>query len=212
MHEVFVSKNMFLNTGGRIDRILKRLVFYGHIPPSTWFTSFPTRIIFLEWLDYAISCCCVSLDRLDLINLNRLFQPHTCVLFVGLGKRCPRPLARATLASLVYWKAHDPIREVHTNSSIVLGFMMLDATAFPDLLMEITKFRTLWSNNTAIEAKVGRLIDKLQVDGKEPALYFHRLGRTICVRTLPKSPMHRQQPQQPSYRCLSSTRPSLSRL
>ena len=121
MHRDKVTWN---NRGGRMERILRFLIFYGYLSPASEFTSFPGRRIFLEWIESATNCCCVALDRIDLISVH-FFKQHECILFIGYIDRCPQPIYEAALCSLMYWQVHSTKDALRQGGKMVLAFMVI---------------------------------------------------------------------------------------
>ena len=67
MNVMFLCTDAWHNMGGSTAGA------HTYFAPSTWFKSFPTRDIFLQWLESSFTCC-VSLERLDLIMINYLWR------------------------------------------------------------------------------------------------------------------------------------------
>ena len=141
-------KDTWMDRGGRLEQILRFLVLFGFCSPTAWFTSFPERQIFLDWLRSAINCCCVALERIDLIHVG-WFRLQECALYVGLFERCPRPIYLATLTSLIRWSTNGDV-----HAEMVLGYMMLfDEQRFGRTLAEL-KTHSMMNNDTKFQSWV----------------------------------------------------------
>ena len=108
-----------------LEPVLRFLLIYGGDSPSAWFPAFPERDIFLEWMRATANCCCVALERFDLIVGDSVFQPYECTLYTAFLEQCTDSTIECTLASLIYWRMKSTYEETRQECKNWLGLMLV---------------------------------------------------------------------------------------
>ena len=117
----FESKDTWMNRGGRLERTIRFLVVYGYGHRLTQFSDF------LFWMKSAVNCCCVALERIDLISTSMCnIQPYECLLYIALSEQCPSQIYQDTLGCLIHHQrcSTEPAA-VRRDSEMLLGFMLI---------------------------------------------------------------------------------------
>ena len=155
LRSMYHCKETWMDRGGRLEQILRFLVLFGS--PPAWFTSFPERQIFLGWVRSAINCCCVALERIDLIDVD-WFTLRECAVFIGLFGRCPRPIYIATLEQLILYITSARLDSVSLSAEMQLGFMMIfDEQRFDRALKQVS--HRVLTINIDVNSKIRRWIN-----------------------------------------------------